>query len=39
MGKTIRDLDPKDEKGALDAIQSEFAPDLSLLDILADREI
>lgn len=24
MGKTLRDLDPQDEKGALDAIQSEF---------------
>lgn len=23
MGKTLRDLDPQDEKGALDAIQSE----------------
>lgn len=25
MGKTLRDLDPQDEKSALDAIQSEFA--------------
>lgn len=24
MGKTVRDLDPKDEKGALDAIHSQF---------------
>jgi hypothetical protein len=23
MGKTLRDLDPNDEKGALDAIQSK----------------
>jgi hypothetical protein len=24
MGKTVRDLDPNDEQGALDAIQSEY---------------
>lgn len=32
MGKTLRDLDPKDEKGALDAIHSEFAPGISSPD-------
>lgn len=29
MGKTLRDLDTQDEKSALDAIQSEFAPTFS----------
>lgn len=24
MGKTVRDLDPEDEKGALDAIKSSY---------------
>jgi hypothetical protein len=24
MGKTVRDLDPNDEKGALDAIRSQY---------------
>lgn len=26
MGKTVRDLDPQDEQGALDAIESEWSP-------------
>ena len=30
IGKTVRDLDPNDEKGALDAIQSEPLPLLVL---------
>jgi 2-keto-4-pentenoate hydratase/2-oxohepta-3-ene-1,7-dioic acid hydratase in catechol pathway len=34
MGKTVRDLDPEDEKGALDAIKSLcFVPLLSICEI------